>query len=338
MRTWICALAIAIAAPATAAPAPPKPLFASDQPIRITIQGPMSSLVGRRSETQRPGTLTIAGANQSYAINLSPRGITRRASDICQFPPLRVEFVQPPPAGSLFEGQRRLKLVTHCRNAAGFQQKILLEYAAYRLYNLMTPQSFRARLANIDYVDERGRPYVSRVGFFLEDIDDVAARNGMVKARTADMIPASLLDPQGAARMAVFNYMIANLDWSMRAGPEGEGCCHNGRLLALPRAPGGPYVPVPYDFDFSGLVDAPYATPPEAIHVTSVRQRNYRGYCAHDALARAVAANLVQRQAELLGVFSAVPGLDARTQARSVNYLGEFFSDAASGRMFRACV
>ena len=116
---------------------------------------------------------------------------------------------------------------------------MLLEYSAYRLYNLLTPQSFRARLANIDYVDDSGKPVVSRVGFFIEDFDDVARRNGMVKPQTPDRIPAAQLEPRGSARFAVFSYMIGNLDWSMRAGPAGEGCCHNGRLLASPQSPRG---------------------------------------------------------------------------------------------------
>jgi hypothetical protein len=72
--------------------------------------------------------------------------------------------------------------------------------------------------------------------------------------------------------------------------------------------------------------------------VSSVRERNYRGYCAHNALAQAVAGEVLARRGEFTGVFAAVPGLDARTQARAVNYLGEFFSDAASGRMVRDCV
>ena len=170
MKTWIGAFTVALAASASAqAAGPVTPLFASDQPIQITIKGPISALASKRSTGNQPGTLTHAGV--SYPITLSPRGITRLKKDICQFPMLRVEFPQRPPAGSMFDGQRRLKLVTHCRSSADFQQKTLLEYSAYRLYNQLTPQSFRARLANIDYVDDSGRPAVLRVGFFIEDID-----------------------------------------------------------------------------------------------------------------------------------------------------------------------
>ncbi len=75
---------------------------------------------------------------------------------------------------------------------------MLLEYSAYRLYNLMTPLSFRARLANIDYLDDNGRPYVSRVGFFIEDFSDVAKRNGMAVAHMGAIVPLPQIDAPAA--------------------------------------------------------------------------------------------------------------------------------------------
>ena len=336
MKGWLGALAFSVAVPASAQTASPvTPLFASDAPIQITIKGPISSLASKRNEEQRAATLTYAGT--SYPITLTPRGITRLKKDVCQFPPLRVTFNPKPPAGSIFDHQGSLKLVTHCRSGTDFQQKVLLEYSAYRLYNLLTPLSFRARLANIDYVDDSGKPFVSRTGFFIEDVDDLARRNGMVKVHTADRIPANMLDSRAAARFAVFSYMIGNLDWSMRAGPVGEGCCHNARLLGASQS-AQRLLSIPYDFDFSGLVDAPYAEVPEGISVTSVRQRNYRGYCIHNADATAVAAELSRRRGEFTGLFSTIPGMDERTRGRAANYIDGFFKDVDSGKIFKTCV
>jgi hypothetical protein len=332
MNYWFAASFAALAAPVAARA--PDPLFASDTPIHVTIQGPMSSLASNRSETPRPATMTVDGV--TYPITLTTRGITRKSRDICEFPPLRVELTRPAPSGSLFDHQHHLKLVTHCKREAGFQQKLLLEYSAYRLYNLMTPHSFRARLANIDYLDDGGRPYISRIGFFLEEFSDVAKRNGMTAAHMPYAISASLLDPTAAARFAVFEYMISNYDWSMRAGPQGTECCHNSRLLN-PGA-GTPLITVPYDFDYSGLVDAPYSVPPEGIPINSVRERTYRGYCAHMAQARAFAAQLSPRRAEFLGVFATIPGLEPREQSKAVNYLQGFFADVDSGKIFKTCI
>jgi len=325
----------ALAGCATAAiAAQPTPLFASDAPIQVTLRGPMGGLASNRAEVPRPATMIVDGV--TYAITLSPRGITRKTSDICDFPPLRVTLTQAAPPGSLFQHQRRLKLVTHCKRTADFQQKVLLEYSAYRLFNLMTPLSFRARLANIDYQDEAGKPFVSRVGFFIEDFDDVAKRNGMKDAHQGSLVPLQSLDSAAGGRFAVFEYMISNYDWSMRAATKGDECCHNGRLLT--GTPGSLFVPVPYDFDYSGLVDASYATPPDGIHIDNVRQRAYRGYCAHTAQARAFAAQIAQRRAEFIGLFATIPGLDARNQARSASYIQDFFADVDSGKIFKTCV
>jgi hypothetical protein len=329
----LAAIALASSGASAAPSSAPTPLFASDAPLNITLRGPFAVMASNRAEVPRPGTLTVDGV--SYPITLSPRGITRKTSDICDFPPLRVVLAGKAPPGSLMAGQHRLKLVTHCKRDVGFQQKVLLEYSAYRLYNLMTPQSFRARLVNVDYVDDSGRPYISRAGFFIEDFDDVAKRNGMTDAHQGSLVALQTIDPAAGGRFAVFEYMISNYDWSMRAAPRGEECCHNGRLMA--GGPGG-LIPVPYDFDYSGLVDAPYADPPEGVPVDNVRQRNYRGYCSHLAQARAVAAQTAARRAEFIGLFATIAGLDPRNQARAASYIQGFFADVDSGKIFKSCV
>jgi len=336
MRIWFyaaAALVLCTAAPAKE-PKPATPLFASDTPIHVTIQAPMSSLASNRSATARAATMTVDGVN--YPITLTPRGITRLRKDTCEFPPLRVAFTQPPPPGSLFEHQKHLKLTVFCKRSPGFQQKILLEYSAYRLYNLMTPESFRARLANVDYLDENGRPYISRVSFFLEDFSDVAKRNGMKQAHMGSLVSLAQIDPEAGARFAIFEDMIANHDWDMRAGPKGTECCHNARLMSA--MPGAPLKPVPYDFDYSGLVDAPYAIPPEGLPINDVRERDYRGYCAHQEQARAIAAQLSPIRAKFTGLFATIPGLEPREQAKAAAFIQSFFADLDSGRLFKSCV
>ncbi|HUG45962.1 MAG TPA: hypothetical protein VMK31_05555 [Sphingomicrobium sp.] len=340
IRSIAIALALLLVPAVAAAIAPPTPLFASEEPVSLTLSGPIPA-VSRGERGARDAVLTLRSpAAETHAVRLSPRGLTRLKRDVCQFAPMRVEFVQPPPPGSLFEGQRRLKLVTHCRSAESFQQHVLLEYAAYKLYNQLTPASYRARLANIDYVDENGRPVVSRLGFFIEDIDDVAARNGMGKPSVGQRIATGRLSAADAARVALFQYMIGNLDWSTRAGPPGDRCCHNARLIG---ASSGPLIPVPYDFDFSGLVSAPYAVPPDIIPVRNVRVRHYGGYCLHNPAVPTVAAQFAARRSHLLGTFSQIPHLDERTRARAAAYIDDFFADIADPRtierkLLRTCI
>ena len=327
MKGAMIALGLLLAASAAPAAEPPKPLFANDQLIQVTVRGPIGQLA-KSEDRSRIVAATLATGAESLPIRLSPRGITRLRKETCQFPPLRVDFAGAPPASSLFAGQRRLKLVTHCRPSAGHQQYLLLEYAAYRLYNQLTPLSFRARLAQVDYVEDNGKPFTSRLGFFIEDLGDVAARNGMREAAVGTRIPVPSLVPADAARFAVFQYLISNLDWAMQAGPAGDTCCHNSRLISAGGAP--PYTTVPYDFDHAGLVDAPYATPPEGIKVASVKTRRYRGFCRHNNEALRAAADIRARGPALLAVFSQIPQLSEGTQRRASSFLQRSLADIAS--------
>lgn len=340
MKRFLLALAIGLSASAAQA-AGETPLFSSDEPIRITINGPLSAIARNRSVEARPATLSVAGG-ESLPVTIAARGLTRRSAEICLFPPLRVTFTGSPAPQSLFAGQRSLKLVTHCRSAESFQQHVLLEYAAYRLFNVLTPASFRVRLASIDYVDEKGRT-TSRYGFFIEDLRDVARRNGMQEGKLPELVPISSLRHKESALYALFQHMIANHDWSMRAGPAGEECCHNSKLIAPARGVAAGVIPVPYDFDFSGLVNAPYATPPEALRISSVRERQYRGYCSHNGEALAAAVQVRAAKPQLIAALQSTPGLEQRTISRAIAFLEPFFADLENAesvqkKVLRSCV
>jgi hypothetical protein len=337
IAAFLASILVALSAPAAAQQ--PKPLFAASEPLHIKIQAPLSGLIHNRLSSAIPGTLTDPNG-QALPVSLSVRGITRRSTDVCDFPPLRVQFTSAPPATSLFAGQKKLKLVTHCRNNASFQQYVLLEYSVYKMYNLLTPHSFRVRLANIDYVGADGRPIVSRVGYFLEDLSDLAKRNGMKETHAPTMIPVSDLSPSDAARYALLEHMVANHDWSMRAGPAGKDCCHNAELIG-PLAPGAT-IPIPYDFDFSGFVNAPYATPPDQLHISSVRERAYRGYCVHNSEVLAAARQMRAERPQMIAEITSTPGIDPNVASRAISYLDGFFADiatddAVNSRLLRRC-
>lgn len=326
------AFAFALAAVPAAAQQPAKPLFADDSPIRISLRGPITKLSASEDRSRRAAATLTLGA-ESLPIVLSPRGITRLRKETCKFPPLRVDFAGTPPASSLFAGQRRLKLVTHCRPSEGFQQYQLLEYAAYKLYNQLTPLSFRVRLAQIDYVEDSGKPVISRLGFFIEDHGDLASRNGMREGAVGTRIPVPSLVPADAARFAVFQYLISNLDWAMQAGPEGDSCCHNSRLISP--TGGAPFTTVPYDFDYSGFVDTPYAVPPDGINISSVRSRRYRGFCRHNGEALKAAAAISAQRPALLDLLARIPQLSEGARRKASAFLERGFADIASDQAVR---
>lgn len=310
------------------AQAPAKPLFASSAPLALGLDAPFGGLFGNRGSEKPTDAILTDDRGNRLPIRVGLRGLTRRTGDICNFPPLMVRFAVPPPPTSTFAGQKKLKLITHCRQGNDGDRFTLLEYAGYRLYSALTPKSFGARLATITYREPNGRTVATRPAFFIEDLGDVAARNGSTEIRTRARVPLTALSPADGALYGLFQHMIANHDWSMRAGPAGDNCCHNAKLIGALAT--GATIPIPYDFDFSGLVNAPYATPPEQLNLGSVRQRKYRGFCAHNAAVIAAARTLREKQSALLAELAAIPGLDRGGAAQASAFLQTFFAEIAT--------
>ena len=310
----------------------PKPLFASEDILKLRIEAPFDDLIRAAPGSTRPfeAKLTLSGPpSEAYAIHLSARGVSRRSPSTCEFPPLRIEFKERPDDASLFRGQKSLKLATHCRRSGDFQNYNLLEYAAYRLLNVVTPVSFRVRLADIDYVESRtGAVRIHRLGFLIENVDELAARNGLREIK-AEKIERAQLNAGAVARSDLFQYMIGNQDWSDRLPMAGSICCHNIKLLGASLADPHDLIPVAYDFDSSGFVDAPYALPPAGVPIPTVRVRNYRGLCQFNDQAIAAAHDLMEKRAELVASVISTPNLSERSKRSATDYLEEFFNQIA---------
>ncbi|HET6628295.1 MAG TPA: hypothetical protein VFG91_00810 [Woeseiaceae bacterium] len=317
----------AVSEPDTAA----QPLFASQDTLAVRIEAPFSTLMRERSETEQlEGTLTYAdpsGIEHVLDVKLRTRGIYRRQKDTCEFAPIRVNFRKNHVAGTVFAGQDKLKLVTHCENGSdAYEQYVLKEYLAYKIFNAMTDDSFRARLMHVTYVDsDRDGDSRTRYAFFIEDNDRLAERigAGKVEVRQANF---AKLEKNQAGLVAVFEYLIGNTDFSMIRPDQGKDCCHNIELFS--REP-GVYIVIPYDFDFSGIVDAGYAEPHPSLSIRSVVRRQYRGVCAHNDVIAETVAQFRRRQASISELPSAIDGMDDRVRREAEDYIGEFYEDIA---------
>jgi len=306
-------------------------LFADNSEIAITLSGPLTTIQrnAARSTEPRPGTVTLAGASpQTFNVQIGARGYTRRAGGICSFTPLRLDFAGDTLRGTLFQGQNKLKLVAPCRSGDSYQQLVVLEYLAYRLHNEMTPMSFRVRPVRVTYhdTDNASRRDDTRWGFLIEDDTDVARRTHRVKLDVqSGGVAAAGLEPQAATRAALFEYMISNLDWDMVSGHAGDPCCHNHKLIGLSATARTNVVPLPYDFDYSGLVNAPYSIPPEGIRIPNVRTRYFRGYCRFNDQLPAVISDVRLRRAAFYGVIDNQANLDAGHKRTAHAFLDGFF-------------
>ncbi|MCZ6617363.1 MAG: hypothetical protein O7E57_04450, partial [Gammaproteobacteria bacterium] len=243
-------LAFTIAAGVTAAAyADEIPLFADDTVVEMTLEASQRDLKKAKKEDDPiPGLLTVTGATgkQTYAVMLTVRGKFRLEN--CRYPPLWVNFKKSELDGTLFAGQNRLKLVTHCRTGKRYRQLLLKEYLVYKMLNLMTPKSYRARLALVTYLDA-GKIDQTQHAFFIEHPRTFEPRNGLDRLKV-EKIRGSELAFLDATRVELFAYMIGHTDWAGTRGPPGDDCCHNAHLYvpADSTVAENTIVPVAYDF------------------------------------------------------------------------------------------
>lgn len=157
------------------------PLFSSHEPVAVTLTADFKALNRDRNPESRkrfPGVLRVggdAGVEVTVPVQLSARGHVRRMARTCDYVPLRIEFPKQGVGKTPFARQEALKLVVQCARGGDFEQYIYREYLAYRLGNIITRQSFRARLATVTYVDQAsGQAAGTRQAMFIEDERDVA--------------------------------------------------------------------------------------------------------------------------------------------------------------------
>ncbi len=308
------ALAQGVVAPDTAEH---QRLFADDAVLAFTLTAPFQRLLKDRGEkpVAHAAQLSYSADGQptgTLPVKLTVRGNFRRLRANCQFPPLLLDVSKKKSQDTPFVNQKKLKLVTHCQN----EEYVVREYLVYRLYNLLTDYSFRARLCKVTYLDSAGKlKPETRWAALLEDEDDLVKRNGGTPNKLRQL-SAYDMDSLSMATVAVFEYLIGNTDWSVPYR-------HNIRLLTL-STPIRP-VPVPYDFDHAGLVETDYAMPAEQLGIASVRERLYRGLAYPPALFQRVFDRFNQLKPQFYALYQNDTRLSPAYVKRSLRYFDEFY-------------
>jgi len=327
VRALACGLgAVMLAAAAPVHAQDAQPLFQSDELVSLTLNGPLRAIARDKKKDQQqwqPGTLSysdLQGQAVTLDVELKARGNYRRKE--CRYPPLRVRFDKDQANGTLFEGQRRLKLVAPCEGSKRYEEYVVEEYLIYRMFNLLGDYSFRVRPLQVRFVDAKGKERES-YGFFIEDEKRMAAR---YKRKVADWDGASfsMMNPEALAMYELFQFLIAGHDWSVIAGPPGSACCHNTKLLTVDESEDD-VIPVPYDFDFSGMIDTSYALPPESVPIRRVRQRYYRGRCTSPEILSQTLNRFRDQRAAITQLYSGYERLKPRTRKDAIRYIDDFY-------------
>jgi len=314
-------------------PDPPVPLFTSSEPLELRIEAPWRRL-RREAEERGPyeAELHLTGNGDGPTVlplTVEKRGKTRQ--QLCTMPPIRLRFDEDEVEGSLFEGNRAIKVVTHCESGSRYEQYYVLEMLAYQFYNRITELSFRVRPVSLTYHDsERNRSDGPRFAFLIEDDRLVGNRHGLDKLEVTEVSPSRFSALQ-ASRFALFQYLIGNTDFSPLSSFEGD-CCHNAKLIGEDSLE--PVHPVPYDFDSSGWVDAHYAMAPKQLPISDVRQRLFRGFCVHNEGLEPARQEFLAVRDELFAIVEAEARLSLRNVGGAIRYLEDFYEVMEDDRKF----
>ena len=294
-------------------------LFSSEEPLRFKLILDYKALLKDRGDEREYHAASVVykdESGESVTINLKVRvrGKHRRDPNVCIFPPLRLNFPKKKVQGTVFAGADKLKLVTHCIG----EKFVIREYLVYKVYNLLTPMSYRVRLCRVIYEDLQGkRKTDSSYAFLIEDDAQLAERNQVTIMSDELLIRMEATHNGAMAKLALFQFMIGNTDWSVPYR-------HNIKLM-YQESELKP-VPVPYDFDYTGIVMPPYAKPPPEIGITSVRQRLFRGYTFPDEIYAELVPFFNSRQKPIYQLYQQSDLLDTKYRKQTLRFLDDFYA------------
>lgn len=302
------------------------PVFVEQQPLSLALAFSFKEIKKSMVDTVYFATQlrfkNDAGAWDSIPMEIRARGNFRRNN--CFFPPLRLKFKKKDVEKTLFTGNKNFKLVLPCQTAKSGNDLLMKEYLAYKLLEPVTPYHFHTRLADVAITDKGGKPKTYPVRAFLIEDDDLIADRFHGKVIETQIHPLHLNDTAAVVN-DLFQFMIANTDWSASAQ-------HNTKVIQLEP---NKKIPLAYDFDMSGLVNAPYATVNETLPISSVQERLYRGFCRNEAVVQYVRSEYLKHESEMMKVIDNHQSyFNANDFAGIKKYIGEFFEILKNDRRF----
>lgn len=308
------------------------PLFQSDKILELSLKADYKEVFSNKDDsTYYPAEMKLTGDDgreMTIDVRVRARGNVRGKSEICSFSPLRIEFPKKETKNTPFEEQKAIKLVTHCNKGEAFEQNTIEEYLIYKAYNVLTDSSFLVRPAIVNYINtNKNDDTTRRFAFFIEREKYLAERIRGKELET-DRIHPDRLEPYQTCLVDMFEYMIGNTDYSIYE-------LHNMIIVTDAANITRPF-PVPYDFDWSGLVSASYAVPYPEIGTKYVTERVYRGLKRPPEVVDRVIRRFNEKKEAIYEVFRDYPLLGDQERKKAINYLDEFYSIINNERMVKA--
>ncbi len=268
----------------------PGTLFSSYDEMNISISAPFTTLfkdkklVRQKFKESAQLGIMIIGTDR-YPIRIQMKGYS--SASMCPFPKIEITILDGRHKNTIFSEARTFDLNTHCADKdhqidSAFKASFYnhREALIYRVLDILEIPTFKSRPAMVHYTDEDTKiisgPFQA---FFLEDTSSFKKRldareikgvndpekNLKVKenpGREADYIFTNVqdskkIDPEDAAQIALFNEMIGNYDWFIKADPDHMRSAKDLRNLwntKIIEMQNGSWVIFPQDFSLADVV------------------------------------------------------------------------------------
>ncbi|NJN24823.1 MAG: hypothetical protein HC819_01940 [Cyclobacteriaceae bacterium] len=300
-------------------------LFDTDEVLDVTLTTDIKNLLKTKKEGEyQPAGFLMEG--KTYEIKVKARGNYRREN--CEFPPITLNFAKADFEHNSYMQLDKLKLVNTCNMQKSYEQYILSEYLVYRAFNLLSDKSFKVRLLRISYVDSHDKiKTVTRYGFVIEDQYMLAQRLGGMMIQTEGIRDRSTNKRQ-IVMLSIFQFMIGNTDWSIPR-------LHNVKLLKINQVnEPAPYV-IPYDFDYTGMVDASYATPSPILGISSLRERLFWGKCYTEGELKMAIEEFKDKKKEFYQLYEDCELLDKSNLLASLDFWTVFIRSSKTKKSWK---
>jgi len=305
-------------------------IFETEDPMKITLTLDLKKFQKEKFKGEYMPVQFLYEFNDTLVLEkemrMKARGAFRRSH--CSLAPFWLNIRKADVENVHLQDVKKIKVVTNCMGSKAYNEYVLKEYLAYKIYNIISPISFRVRLVRMTYVDTGRKNKITEGWAFLIEPEEMLAERLDAVAVINDELSMALMNPGDMDRVALFMYLIGNCDFSVTGR-------HNLKVLGMPGYGTGGYTPVPYDFDYTGLVNASYAVPGETLGITSVRERYYLGPCRKDEVYMAAIEHLNQYREDILQMVNDFEYIDQKHKKSVIQYLQDYFALAGQHDMLK---
>ncbi len=298
-------------------------LFSAEDPLYLTLKFDVEAFKKtKHQDVYHNAEMTNEVSDDSQLTNsvqVKARGTIRRK--ICNLPPILLNIGNSGIKADSLQDVLRMNMVVRCKNAAQYGPYVLREYLVYKIYNIITPLSYRVRLVRLTIIDTGKGNEVTEDWAFLQEPDELMTlRLNSIMIKN-DVLSMNNVNPEIINSLSMFQYMIGNGDYSVTGQ-------HNLKILALKEYGPTGFISVPYDFDYSGLVNTDYAVPSESLGTTSIRERYYLGPCRPKQVHEETIQELAQFEDEIMEYIKDFEYLDEEEKVDMIEYLDSYFKDS----------